>query len=648
MRLKCLSRLFALLFLFSCSSCNVIFKNYINNKYPPVSSLEKSAASTQSELQALQSIPKVGIGMQVNSGLLDTLIKTFFLTKLLQNSSLGIKGVGNVEFISPPVFSLGRQEIIVNTTLRLSDIQNKYLKEVEFDLNGRVSPSVSGDSILLAPSFGQIHIDHLKLRKWIILSGLAKRVVNSLMKSYMDNVNGALKDFALQVRYPAIPEEPLSKLLGTDDNLKVITDDTFRLRPRKLNPVILVDTGHIGILADVVVNNNSPSPVPASSPIRQPFSSLETASITPEQFDKLFHSFDSLFVRNWNLYLDTLVIKNPLQGQVCLAYNTLSDMMNELWAKSDFKLSYKLNYGVDFPWEHIKLAEISQPDCGAIPFEFHPIDCSTVLSDCGSCHWYDVICHARWLACQGANTVKYAACQTANAVKLAEASAEWVAQKGLCYTEVAAIFIVNNLVLSVGYLKGSAGVDGNVTGQLLHAIPGGIESLGLTANIQATGKANATLIFVPTGLVGFIACSLPAVVSVSNQDVGVNTPSFTINAITEKINQADKCILRVHTGNLSIPIQLGQPLISIILRQPGLVLTCSVGTFFGTLVASALDLTHNQHFKNYLDALFRGNYNWAFHKDLDVPLPAIPITSGATKLMLTPTWGKNSIIYEKN
>ncbi len=643
-----------------CPSCSSIFRSFINKKYPPVSSLEKSAASTQAELLALQNLPKAGVGIQLNRELLDTLIKTYFLSKLAKDTTLGIKNAGQIHFIIPPTFTLEQQEIIVSTSIQIADVQNKYLKEVDFTMNGRISPSVQGDSIMLAPSFSQIHVEQLKLRKWIILGGLAKRVVNGILQNYMDNVNGALKSFAVEVRYPPIPSQPLSKLLGTDDNLKVLTDDTFHLKPRKLNPVVLVDTGHIGVLADVVINNTAPPnivPVPRAQYVVN--SSLGTGSqiinlnqldpsiITPAQFKLLFHKFDSLYKSTWNLYLDTLTITTPSQGEVCLSYATLSEMINELWAKANFSLSYQLSYKTDFPMEEIKLAEISQPDCGIIQFPFQALDCSKVLSDCGSCQWWNAICHAGWLVCQTANGVKYAGCQSANAAKLAAATVEFTAQKALCYSEVAGVFILNNLVLSVGYFKGSAGVDGLVTGTLIQTKPGGIESLGLVANVAADGKADASLLFIPKG-VGLLVCSLPAAVIIHNKNVRVDAPAFAVNATTEKITQSDQCILRVHTGDLSIPIQLGQPLLVDILQQPGLVLSCPVGVFLGTAIASVLDLTHNQHFKNYLDAIFRGTYNWSFHKDLNVPLPAIPVSSSQTKFKLLPSWGKNSIIYTKN
>jgi hypothetical protein len=48
-----------------------------------------------------------------------------------------------------------------------------------------------------------------------------------------------------------------------------------------------------------------------------------------------------------------------------------------------------------------------------------------------------------------------------------------------------------------------------------------------------------------------------------------------------------------------------------------------------------------------LDAIFGGTYTWTFHKDLDVPLPGVPIVSGQTKFSLLPAWGKSSIIFIK-
>ena len=631
----------SLLVAFSCSSCNQIFRKYINNKYPPVTSVEKSAASVQRSHAVLDSLPQAGLGIRLHKAILDTLFRNFFRAKLAADPTLGISNVGQIKFIGDPVINLGRQEIIASMRIRLDNINNKYLKCVEMEVAGRVAPSISTDTIFFDPSFSNLHVDKLKLRKWIILSGLAKGAVNSLVAGYMDNVNGALKTFSVVVRYPPLPEEPLSKIMGTDPDLQVVKDDTFRLRPRRLTPVILVDTSHISLLAGVTL-----APALSTNLVSTNFN-LPATPITPARFDSLFHRYDSSFHAVWNSQLDPIDSGNGEQTGVAISYLTLSDMMNELWSNANFSLKYTLDYHTQFKREEIKLGEIAQPDCGAITFNFQPNNCNNVLSDCGDCSFLDVICQGRRAFCVATNAIKYGACQASNAAKLAAATAEWAAQKALCYTAVAGIFILNNLVLPVGWFSGNAFVKGTINGSLLQTVPGGIESLGLKANIDARGLAGVDLNFEPSGLAGLLVCTLPVSVAIRDKPVTSNIPDFRANATIEKVTDGNRCLLRVHTGNLVMPLQFGQPLMFYILQEPQLVLKCSAGIFLGTVVSSFLALSGNQHFKDYLNAAFTGGYPFTLNKNFDVQLPAIKIGNGGSPYLFAPGWGKKSLLYNK-
>jgi hypothetical protein len=634
----------SLLLIVNLTSCSAIFRSYVNKKYPPVSSLQKSAASVQASLAGLDKLPKSGIGIRLKESYLDNLLDSFLLSTLIHDSTLGIKDIGQLQFMSPPVFALGEQEILTSASIRISNIQNKYVKEVEMSISGRISPFFSGDTLLLAPSFSSLHVSKLQLTKCIILGNLARNAVNDLVSSYMDNINGALNSFAVKISYPPLPREPLSQLLGTDASIQVITDDTFSLRPRRLDPILLVDTASLNILSDVIVDTGSAPPKSGPSPLVP----ANSAAITQSQFAALYKQLDTTFWQNWNLYLDTVSRLLPPTALVNLSYVTLSDMMNELWADADFTLKYNFTTSANLNQQTITLGQIAEPDCSTIPFNFSPNNCNNVLSNCGSCSWWDAPCWVGVGICETANGAKYLACQASNAAKLAAASAEWVAAKALCYTEVAGVFIVNKLILPVGVFNGTASAAGNITGTLNHTVPGGIESLGFTAQLHANVNANANISFIPSGLAGLLICQLPTAVIINNYQIPLDIPATPVNATMQRLTQNGQTILQVNTGNVTFPIQFPQPLILYILSQPQLVLSCSLGIFLGVSVGSVLALAGNPTFKNYLNAAFGGVYNWQFQKNLDINLPPIPISTNFTHTTLLPSWGTNSLIYQKN
>lgn len=660
--------------------CGPAIKKFVNSKYPPVTSLEKSAQSIQHSLTELENIPSVDLGVRLDEIFLDSLLREYFQSMYAADPSLGISSIDKIELIRDPSFALGSQEMIVSAELKFFLKDNKYVRNITIDFSGRLSPSMKEDSLKLEPSFERIRITKIKLRRCLFLGAIAKAAVNAVCRNFMDNLNGQLKTFALKIDYPPFPEIPLSDLLGDDENIKVTNDYTFTMPRQTLHPVIFIKPGSISILAGIAerIERNMPSsvgrpglggiPLPPQPDyiLRRPggvmantkiaslsvdrseqataISQVQARAITPEEFDQLFNHFNDAFAESWNANLDQLPAND---NSVRISYNALSRITNELLRDAKFGLSYTLDTKKDFPEKEIQLDEIGRPDCGAITFQCNFNNCSNEMHDCGGCKWYDAICQVRRAACHTANGVRWAACQASNAAKAVWCAGELAARKALCYAEVAAIFIYDNLIRDIGKFSGYANAKGTVAGTINRTIPGGISTLGLEGVLNAAADAEVGLNFVPSGIIGHLICTFPVNAKFNLNNIRVSNQPINLRADIERIQLTDACALKINFQKVTIPIQLSEPLLVEILRNPQLLLSCGFSIGLGLTVTSVIALAGNEKFKNYLNAALFGAYKYDFEKQFDVTIPDIPVSVGEREVRLFPGWGEKSIVFTK-
>ena len=354
--MRCTSLLFLLFsaLLLQLTACGPAIKKIVNNKYPPVSSVEKATASVKNAMAEMEKLPSADLGVRLDEAFLDSLLNNYFRTRFSELPDLGIPQIEKIEVIQSPRFTLDRQELIVDASLKFALTNNKYVRAVWIDFSGLVSPSVNNDSLKLELSFSKVFISKLKLRRFLFLGSVAKNAVNSLCKSFMDNINGQLKTFVVKINYPPFPEVPLSSLIGQDENITVTNDHTFRLSRKTLHPVILIKPGSLSILAGVdekkeenTITTNSTKVARAILPeVPQPnyiltgrgaaqvgvqgarisneqalqginndaqlvcISAIDNKQISKDEFSALFNRLDEAFYTAWNNNMDALPDSN--------------------------------------------------------------------------------------------------------------------------------------------------------------------------------------------------------------------------------------------------------------------------------------------------------------------------------------------------
>ncbi|AXY76824.1 hypothetical protein D3H65_23755 [Paraflavitalea soli] len=690
MRCTPLPFLLFLALLLQLTACGPAIKKFVNNKYPPVSSVEKATASVKNAMAELEKVPTADLGVRLDEAFLDSLLNNYFRTRFSELPDLGIPQIEKMELVQSPRFTLDRQELIINASVQFALTNNKYVRSILIDFSGLVSPSVNNDSLKLELSFSRIFISKLQLKKFLFLGRVAKNAVNSLCKSFMDNINGQLKTMVVKINYPPFPEAPLSALIGQDENITVTNDHTFKLSRKTLHPVILIKPGSLSILAGVdekkeettVTTNSARAARAVLREVPQPnyimtgrgaanvgvqgigiskeqamqsinndarlvcISAIDNKQISKDEFNALFNRLDEAFYTSWNNNLDALSDTNS-GSSVSLSYNVLSRITDELFRDAQFGLQYNLDVNTPFEDKNIDLGEIPKPDCGAIGFECNFNNCSNVLSNCGSCKWYDAPCHVRWAACNALNGVKYAACQASNAAKATWCAGELAVRKTLCFAEIAGIFIYDNLIRDVGRFGGFARANGTIRGTISQVIPGGISSLGLDGQLNARADAEVGLRFSPSGILGHIICSFPINETFRMNNITVNQAIQLRSTIERQVIDADNCALKIGFQKISIPIQLSEPLLLEILKHPQLLVSCGFSIGLGITVTSVLGLAGNDNFKNYLRLALQGRYVLPFEKDFAVKIPSIPLQVLNQQILLAPSWGAKSLVFTK-
>lgn len=683
MKLSTITTCLLVAVLFHLTACGPAIRKFVNGKYPPVSSVERSAASVQNSLSEMEQLKKADLGVRMDQAFLDSSLQAFFQQLYEQDPTLGIPSIEKLDIERNPDFKIGKQEMIISAELLFHVKDNKYLKNVTIDFTGRLSPSVNEDSLKISPSFQRMQITKLKLKRWLFLGRVAKNAVNSLLKEYMDNINGQIKNLVVKLNYPPFPEKPLSELLGENENLKITNDYTFKLSRKTLRPVILLKPGSLCVMAGIeekpagaigvdaakAAGEALPMPplpsyllqqeqqeealtadklrsVSQAGPRLQSVSDLQPASLSPEEFDQLFARYDTLFTNTWNSHLDSLPEAGAVNTSVRLSYDVLGRIMDELLKDAQFGLRYNVNMQSNFPEKTISLGEIGKPDCGAITFQCDFRNCSAEMSDCGSCRWYDAWCQARRAACYTANAVKWAACQAFNGARATWCAAELVARKTLCYAELAAIFVYDNLVKNIGTFSGSAAASGFIEGNINRTIPGGISNLHLLGNINADVNARVALNFSPSGIIGHLLCTFPFNEVFSLEHIRVNQHVDLVADIIRETG-TDEVALAINFRKIKIPLQFSEPLLVELLKKPLLLLNCGFSIGLGITVTTVLALAGNESFKNYLRAALFGTYQFEFEQSFDLKIPGIPVKVVNREHVFHPAWGEKSIVFTK-
>jgi hypothetical protein len=487
----------------------------------------------------------------------------------------------------------------------------------------------------------------------------------------MDNLNGQIKDLNLKIDYPPFPELPISKVLGSVENLRVKDDHVFKIERKMLDPVILINKENVLVVAAIAGNPNAQTAVkdpitlasmslPALMPQRKyvvgtdgkvlataketlhEFTSKDPDNNSPAVLKQLHGQLDSTFNLAWNTHLDTLDRFEAVSSGVHLSYEALGRITDEFFDQTKFAIDYKVNIAEKFGPQKISLGEIEKPNCSHISFACNLRDCKAEMKDCGgSCGW-NPVCHAKKAACKVWNGLRYGECQVSNGLRVTWCAGELAAKKALCYSTIAAIFLYDNLIKEVGRLDGNAKAKGMVTVAIDRSIPGGLSSVGFRGSVQTDIDGEVNLVFIPTSLAGLMVCTMPAIAAFKLDNIKLSNSSLALNTKITKRTDNGMPFLHVRLDKVTLPIQLQQPFIAQILGRSNLIMSCNLGILVGL---SYLRLFEHDKFKQFIDLALKGTYKLEVEQDFSIKLPPLELGVLQYPLSLKPAWGGKSLMY---
>src|SRR4030095_11110027 len=83
-------------------ACGPMLKKFVNSKYPPVSSVDKSLESVKNSLTELEKIPSFDLGIHLTERFLDSVLQDYFQRIYRDDPSLGISSIEKIELIKDP------------------------------------------------------------------------------------------------------------------------------------------------------------------------------------------------------------------------------------------------------------------------------------------------------------------------------------------------------------------------------------------------------------------------------------------------------------------------------------------------------------------------------------------------------------------
>ena len=98
-------------------------------------------------------------------------------------------------------------------------------------------------------------------------------------------------------------------------------------------------------------------------------------------------------------------------------------------------------------------------------------------------------------------------------------------------------------------------------------------------------------------------------------------------------------------NKLTVPLQLTEPFIVEILKNPQLILNCGIGAIAGL---SYLALKDNDTFNKFLRVALTGNYDLEIQRDFNISISTIPIQVLQSQIVLNPSWGTRSLIFNNS
>jgi len=578
-----------------------------------VSIIDKKLNSVCESLNNLDTTKEYHAQLNVQTYLVDTisqfeLAKTNGLFIPTQDFIDSIKINAFDAFSEPQTFSItSRQNIFIS--------KNKWIRKIDFDVTASLSPYYSNDTIFFNPYFNKIYIHKIYFKKCAFLTRLKPivAILNSVFKNYLDNLNGAVKNYNIYINPLPADGIAISKILAKNQDVLIEKDDTLFWKKKDFSSSILIDEKGINCM---LIDKED-------EPCQNNFICSDFESLCISAKEQLFKTLYSNFVRKFNYVstnsFDTINDSKLYLTKVKLSSKYLERNLNYAFSNLDFKFKYPIGYKKDDIYSDITIHK-PQFDCGCKGF------CDRLVGG-----WLPR--KACRLACTGVGSITpvvgtfLAACETADLL--------WPDN----YT--------------IGSVSGNVNATGIVDGRLKQiSFSNSLSKVSISKDLSVFGNLNYNFRF--SALNKFSIGRLFFAIASGCVQLDLNgTPSVTGNILDDfevsLVKQQD-------ATNSSLQISIKPFTANVILsKSPGLEIVTNFSNYFTCGIvykAVGISLVLGQivpssvipdKFENYFNVATKGKYNHEFKiKSLTLPLD-YQLISPIGPIKINTLWGDKSI-----
>jgi hypothetical protein len=550
------------------SGCS-LFKQVIDRIFPPVTSLSQRYASVEANMLQAQTFD-ANIGAYIKGKLLSEMTEK----ELKKIASVSGGQAIQVDTFNPQVHLIP-QGIMIDADF--DGVVKDYEARVKGKLSGMVSLSFSGDQLQVRPALEGLKLSKLRFENGKPVGVDVAALVNTAVKTFVDNINGAFaqKPIVVDLKWSRIEKVDLTSLI-TDPSIEVKAQ-TRAIKRHFAGSLIRIDSDGVAFL--VRLENSSVNIVKENE-----FPSQDSGGqVSSERFKKRFQEYSNIFRQKWEVHLDPLEAKVPIELYV--SKTELASLLNTV---TNQPLSLEYSYALPASnFNEVVEAKKSQVDCQKVyePFRrkrYKRSSCDWSCRICwdpcslvGSCRQCadDPICKANRIACNVKEEAKVAEDNIEYELELAQHKLDQEARVAACnvWRETTSILAVGRFA---GEVKSTGKVQVKVDGIQVDAM---LNKVVLT-NFQAdvVGGAKMEMKITPHDLGHIFFCVAPTRLAFNGRYT-VQVPTSTQQIGIGSVREGNDLVMQIQLPELNYKAELNPSPLEALITDADFVAKCSVG-----------------------------------------------------------------------
>lgn len=334
-------------------SCALLVKSQINKRFPPVTSTEKKIQAICQNIKLCDTTKIYDAKLSIQKKLIDSiLLKTLKEdTKQVRFTDSRIDSL-SINFVKAK-FDL--QELILESNQTVN-FNYKKLKDVSYFVSGATSPYYSNDTLFINPFFNSVQIQSIKFKGLGLLTRrkIIYRLINTLLKNHIDNINGKIKNYFLIINPLPEDEKNVSSLVHASDEVVIENDPVIKFQ--KLTPKVVFQIEKTSLQLLLAVNKQ----IEDGNFICPGLTGLtkkEKRKVLLDLFDELRARINIIESKNF----DPGPANDNYYARVKVRNGFLADNINYGFADMDFRVKMRKEFAANVPNSTIY---VPKPDLG--------------------------------------------------------------------------------------------------------------------------------------------------------------------------------------------------------------------------------------------------------------------------------------------